>query len=180
MRRVERQELPELVRGEDERLGRMLAHVRVADAELGVRAVPALRIAVNELPEVLARREPVLALSCSVPWSNRNLSGSGVPRAVSSDRTRAGGQRAKRGSANASRDRRRVKPTDERAHGVMRARATSKAIDTPLRDPVRATPSGRTRDRARASDVSANVSRTSPFCAPSRAIFKRMAAQTLR
>src|SRR6478672_12712699 len=45
VRRVERHELPELVRGENERLGRMLAHVRVADAKFGVRAIPALRIA---------------------------------------------------------------------------------------------------------------------------------------
>ena len=43
-------------------LGGALAEIGVADSELRVPAVRALRVAVDELPEVLARGEPVLVV----------------------------------------------------------------------------------------------------------------------
>src|SRR5688500_16609861 len=58
VRRVEREELAVFVHRQHVRLDRPLAEEAVGDPELRVGAVGALRIAVHQLPEILARREP--------------------------------------------------------------------------------------------------------------------------
>jgi hypothetical protein len=58
--RVERQELAVLVDREHVAFERSLAQKRIGETQLRVGAISTLRIAVHQLPEILARREPVL------------------------------------------------------------------------------------------------------------------------
>jgi len=58
--REELQKLPELVGAEDVGLDASFTDVRIADAQLGIGAEAALRIAVDQAPEVLAGGQPVL------------------------------------------------------------------------------------------------------------------------
>src|SRR5687767_6947026 len=56
---IELQELPELVRREDDRRGGVFAQVGITNAELGVRTERALRVAVDDLLEIGARVHPL-------------------------------------------------------------------------------------------------------------------------
>ncbi len=60
VRRIERQELLELGDRQDQRFGRALAEIGVADAELRVGPERALRVGFVDLLEVLARGQPLL------------------------------------------------------------------------------------------------------------------------
>src|SRR5262249_5858325 len=62
VRRIEAEKLAELVDRQDKRLGRVLAHIRVAHPELAVGAVFALWIGVDELTVILARDAPAMLI----------------------------------------------------------------------------------------------------------------------
>src|SRR4030095_9191352 len=62
VRRIEGEELAELVDGEDERLGGALAEIRVADTELGVRPERTRGVGFDDLLEELASRQPLLVV----------------------------------------------------------------------------------------------------------------------
>ena len=62
IRREEREEFGEFVERALERLGRALAEVRVTLAKLRIGPIRALRIGIDDLPEVLPRRDPLLAV----------------------------------------------------------------------------------------------------------------------
>ena len=62
VRRVEAEELLELVHRQHERFDVALAEVRVTQPELRIRAERALRVVVDEAAEELARREPLLVV----------------------------------------------------------------------------------------------------------------------
>ena len=57
-----RQELPKFVLGEHETVGRGFGKVHVTHSELGIRAIRALRIAVDELAEVVTCVNPLPVL----------------------------------------------------------------------------------------------------------------------
>ena len=77
VRRIEGEELAILVGCEHQRLGRLLAEVRVAHPELGIRPVRAVGVVVHDLAEVLACVRPFLILERRRPAVVQELVGVG-------------------------------------------------------------------------------------------------------
>ncbi len=75
--RIERQELAELVHREDQRFRAALAEIGIADAKLGIGPVIALRIGIEDAPEVFARVQPAVLLERFIPLVVEELVGLG-------------------------------------------------------------------------------------------------------
>ena len=62
--RVEREELPELVESQDKSFVRAFSQIGIADAELRIWPIRALRTGLNDLFEELPRLQPLLGIEC--------------------------------------------------------------------------------------------------------------------